>query len=156
MLPNERQARIHRDRAHRLANDCRMAEAIDELRLAVGHDTRDGRSWQLLGQLYGAAGYHEQAVSYIQLALAEDFNNMAAWIVLINLYAQIGGPYFELALEQVDLAKEVNDRIPDLHYLEGNILAQRGELDAARRALQQALELNPSHQHAANDLAAIS
>ncbi len=156
MQPHEEQAIIHRNRGKRLAAECRMVEAIEELKLAVEQDPRDGKSWQLLAQLYGAAGYHEQAVSYAQKAVREDFTSMPAWVILINLYAQIGGPYFELALEQVELAKAINDGIPDIWYLEGNVLAQKGETAAAKECFQKCLEIHPKHPYAANDLAAIS
>ena len=156
MLPSEEQCIIHRDRAYRLFGENRIKDALLELKESLKHDGRDSASLRLLAQIFGEAGYHEPAASYAQKAVAEDFMNLEAWLTLITLYAKIGGPYFELALEQVSAARSVIGEHAHLHYLEGNIYAQRGQTDDAKASLKKALELQSDHQHAQRDLAAIS
>ena len=155
MLPNEEQCKIHRDRALRLYDECRMQEAVNELAQAIGHSVRDAKSWRLLAQIYAAAGFHEQAASYAQKAVREDYEHMGGWVILANIYAQLGGPYFELAMDQIELAKAIQEDNPHLLYLEGSIRAQRGQTQEAIELLRRCLERYPKHRYAAHDLAAL-
>ena len=152
LLPTQKQAIIHRERAVRLADEGKIAEAIRELGEALRQDTRETGAWQLLGEIYGAAGYHEPAASYIQKCLQEDYANMGAWVALANIYAQIGGPYLELAMEQVEAAMSFDSENADLHYIKGSIHAQHNEIDRARESYQKALALKPGHPYAKHDL----
>lgn len=156
MQPHEQQAQIHRDRAYRLYEECRISDAVLELQAALRQDPRDAPSWRLLAEIYAAAGYHEPAASYIQKCLRDDHGNMDAWVILANIYAQLGGPFLELALEQIDLASEVDNDNAHIHYLKGSIYAQRGDTAKAREAFERALELDPKHTLAMQDLQAVS
>jgi len=156
LLPSQKQARIHRERAVRLAEEGKVSEAIRELAEALRQDTREAGSWQLLGEIYGAAGYHEPAASYIQKCLQEDYANLPAWVALTNIYAQIGGPYLELAMEQVEAAFSFDPDNADLHYLKGSIQAQQGNVNMAKESFQKALTLKPGHPYAKHDLDALT
>lgn len=156
MLPSEEQCIIHRERALRLFDECRVKDALLELKESLKHDMRDAPSLRLLAQIFGEAGYHEPAASYAQRAVAEDYMNVEGWLTLITLYAKIGGPYFSLALEQVDMARSVLGDNADLFYLEGSIYAQKGQIREAQTSFRKALELNPDHPFAKHDLTAIS
>lgn len=156
MLPSEEQCIIHRERALRLFDECRVKDALLELKESLKHDMRDAPSLRLLAQIFGEAGYHEPAASYAQRAVAEDYMNVEGWLTLITLYAKIGGPYFSLALEQVDMARSVLGDDADLFYLEGSIYAQKGQLKEAQTSFRKALELKPDHPFAKHDLTAIS
>ncbi len=156
MLPSEEQCVIHRERAIRLFDECRVKDALLELKESLKHDTRDAASLRLLAQIFGEAGYHEPAASYAQKAVAEDYMNVDGWLTLITIYAKIGGPYFNLALEQVDMARSVLGDQSHLSYLEGSIYAQKGQMKEAQTALQRALELEPNHPFAKHDLGAVS
>ena len=155
MLPSEEQAAIHRDRAYRLFDECRVKDALLELKESLKHDTRDAASLRLLGQIFGEAGYHEPAISYAQRAVAEDYSNAESWMTLITLFARLGGRYLDLALEQTEMAKSVLGENADICYLEGNIYGQKGEKKIAVDCMQKALELQPDHSHATNDLKAL-
>jgi tetratricopeptide (TPR) repeat protein len=156
MLPSEEQCIIHRERAIRLFDECRVKDALLELKESLKHDMRDAPSLLLLAKIFGEAGYHEPAASYAQKAVAEDFSNLESWLTLITIYAKIGGPYFDLALEQVEAARSVLGDQAHLSYLEGNIYAQKGAKPEAQSAFKKALELQPDHPFAKHDLAAIS
>lgn len=156
MLPSEEQCAIHRDRALRLFDECRVKDALLELKESLKHDMRDAASLRLLAQIFGEAGYHEPAASYAQRAVAEDYSSLDGWLTLITIYAKIGGPFFELALEQVEMARSVLGDHAHLCYLEGNIYAQKGQAREAQAALRKALEMQPDHPFAKHDLAAVS
>lgn len=156
MLPSEEQCIIHRERALRLFDECRIKDALLELKESLKHDMRDAPSLLLLAQIFGEAGYHEPAISYAQKAVAEDYSKLESWLTLITMYSRLGGPYFELALEQVGMARSVLGENAHLSYLEGNIFAQKGCIQEAKIALKKALELQKDHPFAAHDLAAIS
>ncbi len=156
MLPNEEQAEIHRNRAYRLFEECRVKDALLELKESLKHDTRDAPSLRLLAQIFGEAGYHEPAVSYAQRSVAEDYTNVDGWLTLITLYCRLGGPYLDLALEQVEMAKGMLGDNADIFYLEGNVYGQKGEKKVAVECMKKALELKPDHSHASNDLRALT
>lgn len=156
MLPSEEQCVIHRERALRLFDECRVKDALLELKESLKHDARDAASLRLLAQIFGEAGYHEPAASYAQKAVAEDYSNLDGWLTLITLYAKIGGPYFDLALEQVEMARSVLGDHAHLSYLEGNIYAQKGYKKEAQEALKKALDMQPDHPYAKNDFQAVS
>lgn len=155
MLPNEEQCKIHRDRAFRLFDECRVKDALLELKESLKHDARDSASLRLLAQIFGEAGYHEPAVSYAQRAVAEDYSNLDGWLTLVTLYARLGGPYLDLALEQVDMAKSVLGDHAHLHYLEGNVYGQKRMTKEAIHCFRKALELDPGHPYAGSDLRAL-
>ena len=156
MLPSEEQCIIHRERALRLFDECRVKDALLELKESLKHDMRDAPSLRLLAQIFGEAGYHEPAASYAQRAVGEDYNNLDGWLTLITLYAKIGGPYFDLALEQVEMARSVLGDHAHLSYLEGNVYAQKGQKGEAQVAFKKALELQPDHPFAKHDLSCVS
>lgn len=156
MLPNEEQCKIHRDRAFRLFDECRIKDALLELKESLKHDARDAPSLRLLAQIFGEAGYHEPAVSYAQRAVAEDYSNLDGWLTLVTLYARLGGPYLDLALEQVDMAKSVLGDQAHLFYLEGNVYGQKKQAKEAISSFKRALELDPNHPYAGSDLRAIN
>lgn len=156
MVPNPEQAEIHRERAYRLFEECRIKDALLELKESLKHDGRDAPSLRLLAQIFGEAGYHEPAVSYAQRGVSEDYYNLDGWITLITLYARLGGPFLDLGLEQVEMARSVIGDHPHLSYLEGNIYGQKGDNKVAAECFKKALELDAGHHHAANDLKAIS
>ncbi len=156
MLPSEEQCIIHRERALRLFDECRVKDALLELKESLKHDMRDAASLRLLAQIFGEAGYHEPAASYAQKAVAEDYMNLDGWLTLITIYAKIGGPYFNLALEQVDMARSVLGEQAHLCYLEGSIYAQKGQSKEAQTSFKKALEIQPDHPFAKHDLSAVS
>ena len=155
MLPSEEQCAIHRDRAYRLFEECRVKDALLELKESLKHDTRDSASLRLLAQIFGEAGYHEPAVSYAQRAVAEDYSNLEGWLTLITLYARLSGPYLDLALEQVEMAKSVMGEHAHIYYLEGNVYGQKGDKKLAVECLKKAVQLEPGHPQATNDLKAL-
>ena len=156
MLPSEEQCIIHRDRAFRLFEECRVKDALLELKESLKHDGRDSASLRLLAQIFGEAGYHEPAISYAQRAVAEDYSNLDGWLTLITLFARLKGPYLGLALEQVEMAKSVLGEQAHLSYLEGNILGQQGKKGLAVTAFKKAIELQPGHPNATADLQSLS
>lgn len=157
MLPSEEQCEIHRNRAYRLFEECRVKDCLLELKESLKHDSRDSASLRLLAQIFGEAGYHEPAASYAQRAVAEDYNNVDGWLTLITLYARIGDEYWDLGLEQCEMARGVlGEDIAHIWYLQGSIYAQKSMMKEAQAAFKKALTIDPNHAFAKNDLAAVS
>lgn len=150
-----RMAAIHRDRGKRLYAEGQVRDAVVELTESYKFDPRDAETLGLLAEIYGAAGFLDPAVDFIQKSLRENFQNVPGWVMLANLYAQKGGAYLDLALEQLDLAGALDPNHTMLHYLRGNILAQKGETDKAKEFLKKALELDPTNEFARHDLEAV-
>ncbi len=149
-------AELHRERGKRHYQDGQIQEAVQELTESYKFDPRDAETLYLLAEIYGAAGFLDPAVDFIQRSLREDFSNMPGWLMLANLYAQKGGAYLDLALEQLDLAGSLEPDHTMLHYLRGNILAQKGETEKAIESLKKALESDPENAYAQHDLEAVS
>ncbi len=149
-------AELHRERAKRHYEAGQIREAVDELTESFKFDPRDADTLYLLAEIYGAAGFLDPAVDFIQKSLRENYMNVPGWLMLANLYAQKGGAYLDLALEQLDLAASL-DQTPStmLHYLRGNILAQKGDTEKAREYLQKALDVDPNNAYARHDLEAV-
>ena len=152
-----RMAEIHRERGKRFYENGEIANAVAELTESYKFDPRDADTLYLLAELYGAAGFIDPAVDLIQKSLRENYMNVPGWLMLANLYAQKGGPaYLDLALNQLDMAKNLDPNNAMQFYLRGNILAQQGKRDEAAEALKKALEIDPENAYAKHDLEAIS
>ncbi len=78
------------------------------------------------------------------------------WIMLANLYAQKGGAYLDLALEQLVQASGLDNDNSMVHYLRGNVMAQKGKTEEAIESLKKALELDPNNAYAKHDLDALT
>lgn len=150
-----RMAAIHRDRGKRHYEQGEIREAVEELTESFKFDPRDAETLALLAEIYGAAGFLDPAVDFIQKSLRENYQNVPGWIMLANLYAQKGGAYLDLALEQLDLAANFDPNHTMLHYLRGNILAQKGETEKAKEFLKKALDVDPNNEYARHDLEAV-
>ena len=150
-----RMAQLHRERGRRHYEQGEIREAVAEFTESYKFDPRDADTLYYLAEIYGAAGFVDPAVDFIQKSLRENFSNMPGWLMLANLYAQKGGAYLDLALEQLDLAGSLEPDHTMLHYLRGNILAQKGETEKAREYLKKALDVDPDNAYARHDLQAV-
>lgn len=150
-----RMAQLHRERGRRHYEQGEIREAVAEFTESYKFDPRDADTLYLLAEIYGAAGFLDPAVDFVQKSLRENYMNVPGWLMLANLYAQKGGAYLDLALDQLDLANSLDPNNSMLHYLRGNILAQKGETDKAREFLQKALDSDPNNVYAKHDLEAV-
>lgn len=150
-----RMAQLHRERGKRHYEQGEIREAVEQLTESFKFDPRDAETLYLLAEIYGAAGFLDPAVDFIQKSLRENYMNVPGWLMLANLYAQKGGAYLDLALEQLDLANSLDPNNSMLHYLRGNIMAQKGETEKAREYLKKALDADPDNAYAKHDLEAV-
>ena len=150
-----RMAQLHRERGRRHYEQGEIREAVAEFTESYKFDPRDADTLYLLAEIYGAAGFLDPAVDFVQKSLRENYMNIPGWLMLANLYAQKGGAYLDLALDQLDLANSLDPNNSMLHYLRGNILAQKGETDKAREFLKKALDSDPNNVYARHDLEAV-
>jgi len=151
MLPNEQQAAICSDRAHRLAREGKFADAVEELIQALQHDARHAGACLLMAELQAMGGHLEPALSFASRAVREDYTNVKAWTMLANIYCQLGGVYLVLALDQIEMGLSLDPNSANLHYLKGNCHAQLGEKNLAMASYKKALEINPKHPFALFD-----
>ena len=150
-----RMAQLHRERGKRHYEQGEIREAVAEFTESYKFDPRDADTLYMLAEIYGAAGFLDPAVDFVQKSLRENYMNIPGWLMLANLYAQKGGAYLDLALDQLDLANSLDPNNSMLHYLRGNILAQKGETDKAREFLKKALDSDPNNVYARHDLEAV-
>jgi Flp pilus assembly protein TadD len=156
MLPNERQALIHSERAHRMVRDGQFNDAVEELIQALTHDARHAGALLLMAELQAMGGHLEPALSFASRAVREDYSNVKGWVMLANIYCQLGGVYLVLALEQIDLGLNLDPENANLYYLKGNCHAQLGEKNLANAAYKKAIEINPKHPFALYDSKALA
>lgn len=155
MLPNEEQAKIHSERAHRLVREGKFAEAVEECIQALRQDARHAGACLLMAELQAMGGHLEPALSFASRAVREDYANVKAWTMLANIYCQLGGPYLVLAMEQIDQGLEIDSNNANLYYLKGNCHAQLGERNLAKNCYKKALEIFPKHPFAMYDCQAL-
>mgnify|MGYP004489528745 FL=1 len=151
-----RMAELHRERGKRCYEAGEIKEAVQEFTEAYKFDPRDAEVLYKLAEIYGAAGFIDPAVDFIQKSLRENYMNIDGWIMLANLYAQKGGAYLDLALEQLVQASGLDNDNSMVHYLRGNVMAQKGKTEEAIESLKKALELDPNNAYAKHDLDALT
>ncbi len=152
---HERMAKLHLERGKRHYELGEIKEAVAELTESYKFDPRRPLTLYLLAEIYGAAGFIDPAVDFIQKSLREDYTNINGWLMLANLYAQKGGAYLDLAIEQLNMAQGMDENNTKLHYLYGNVLAQKGENEKAIERFKKALEIDPTNVYAKHDLNAL-
>lgn len=155
MLPNEQQAVIHAERAARLVQEGRFADAVAECVQAINQDPRHSQALLMMAELQAMGGHLEPALSFASRAVREDYQNVRAWTMLANIYCQLGGVYLVLALDQIDMGLSLDPNNANLHYLKGSCHAQLGERNLALQAYRKCLEANPKHPFALYDSQAL-
>ena len=146
-LPTAQRGRAHVRAAQLLHGDHAPPEAIAEQLLPAG---RVGEQWaiQALRQAATqalAAGNPESVIRYLTRALLEPLNageRAELLLELARVQASVGEPGAEAHLiEALTLIEDPHARARAHHTL-GNVLYARGELGAAAREFEQALELH--------------
>jgi tetratricopeptide (TPR) repeat protein len=100
------------------------------------------------------AGRLEEAVREQEAALLADPVNVQAHVNLIALYALTGSP--EKAKANFDAAVRLSPGRSDLWYNYGVLLLREpGDLDNAEKAFRRAIEINPDHAEARDNLGLI-
>lgn len=155
MLPTEQQAVIHAERAQRLVQEGRFADAVAECVSALLQDARNSVALLMMAELQAMGGHLEPALSFASRAVREDYQNVRAWTLLANIYCQLGGVYLVLALDQIDMGLSLDPNNANLHYLKGSCHAQLGERNLALAAYRKCLEANPKHPFALYDSQAL-
>ena len=106
---------------------------------------------QLLGDVYANMRDVTSAEAAYLKAIELDSKSSAPYLRLAHLYTASGKP--TEALQRLDAALTVDPRNVTAHMLTGLIHQGRGDIDAAQKAYQRALDINPHFAPAANNLA---
>jgi len=105
-----------------------------------------------LGGAYILLRKWDKAVEVLEVATESHPKNAMLWTNLAAAYLgriETAGPKQQMrAIHAYKQALEVNARTPNVHYHLGLIYKERAELEEARDAFQQALEINPSDNDA--------
>jgi len=105
-----------------------------------------------LGGAYILQRKWNKAVTILEKATEVHPENVMLWTNLAAAYLgrlETAGPRQQMrAINAYKHALEINARTPNVHYHLGLIYKERNELEQARDAFQQALEINPSDNDA--------
>lgn len=105
-----------------------------------------------LGGAYILLRKWDKAVQVLEVATESHPQNAMLWTNLAAAYLgrlDTAGPRQQMrAIHAYKKALEINARTPNVHYYLGLIYKDRKELEQARDAFQQALEINPSDNDA--------
>lgn len=126
------------------------AKAIDSLTKAVSLAPDLNEAVMTLAELNLRSGNPTASVGALKPLLERNPNLPAARIILADAYRRQG--FFDLAMEQFDLLEKSTKRTPQIAVLRGVVRIQQGDRDAARRELEQALEMQPGFMPAIEQL----
>ncbi len=148
-----------------------LAQQLLDLALVIDHTDSD--AYFLLGQAYAELGQVEKASEQYFAALGFVPDYEAVYLALSNLGDDPGQPgrlYFSRAglaycrrdysnaLQQLQLAVEVQPQFAPAYVLLGLVYEELGDLDQAQQAMEMALVLDPDNflaQHVLGRMAAV-
>lgn len=110
----------------------------------------DAEVHQLLGTVYAAQGGYESALEQFRTAVKLQPDNPASHFQLAQILAQIDQVAESIREQQAGLALS-GTNADDWNYL-GELYVRAGQTDAARKAFERALQLNPEHAAARANL----
>ena len=96
----------------------------------------------ILGDIYLATGYFEEAINEYKMSIWIDSFNIAAYRHLCHAYEEQGD--YNSAIETYNKLISMAPNIPDLYSNLANIYYIKGEFDAAVSNYQTAITLNPN------------
>ncbi|RJP25586.1 MAG: tetratricopeptide repeat protein, partial [Candidatus Omnitrophota bacterium] len=139
-------ARAHCEMAEILANQNRMAEALEQANVAVALNPILAEGWIRLGSLHESEGNYQQAEENYQQALKVREGFSLAYYHLGILAAKNRNPnqalyYFEQALEE-------NPKFTDALFGQASILFQQQEFDPARKLFEKIIGIDPNYAKA--------
>ena len=139
----------HYLRADLLAWSNRPEEAEEGYRRAAALDSRRADVLWGLGKVYMQQGQYLQAAEVLRRAVDLEPRNTHALYLLSQAHLRSGQP------DEREKTLESFQRLSaaQRHYKQGVFYAERGALDEARKALQEALALDPDHPRAREKLA---
>lgn len=128
------------------------AAARNDMQQAAQRNPNSASVYVNLATVAAAERRYDEAASNLERALSIDPANMEAVAALIALPNGIGA---ERALGRVDAALQNQGQNAQLHFLRGQALAARREVDGAEAAFRRALEIDNNFSPALYALAAM-
>ncbi|MEZ4771149.1 MAG: tetratricopeptide repeat protein [Caldilineales bacterium] len=136
----------------RLLNSGEAAEAASYLEEAVRLLPDNPDAAVNLGGAYILQRRHNQAVRVLEAASQRHPDHVMLWVNLAAAYLgalELSGPQQQArAIAAYEKALALDGKTPHVHYNLGLIYHDRGDLDAARRSFELALETNPDDRDA--------
>jgi tetratricopeptide (TPR) repeat protein len=135
------------NRGAALLEEGKVDEAIPFLERALELDRGNVALLIDLGGAYVMGGQHKRAIPLLEAARNTEPENAMIWINLGAAY--LGNPILatpeqqEMAILAFETALELNPAAPSVHYNLGLVHLDRDDLERARQAFLQALQINP-------------
>jgi Flp pilus assembly protein TadD len=146
----------HRLLARALNGLGRGEEALVHARTACRLSPDQASSWLILSQCHRAVGDRREAIEAAQECVRLGPHDWTTHYTLAHAHLMSPvAPGARSALDAVAEAVRLAPANPEIHNMRGMALARAGRTDEARAAYERALELDPHHTHALNNLGAL-
>lgn len=124
------------DRAQNFFDRCRE----------IGYYGEGGETFAKLADIADKKGESEKSKEYLEEGFQKFPQSQSILVGLINYYLTNNGSTDRL-FELLDEAKKNEPNNPSLYYVEGNIRAQLGDIEAAAAAYEQCAVINPEYAY---------
>lgn len=124
------------DRAQNFFDRCRE----------IGYYGEGGETFAKLADIADKKGESEKSKEYLEEGFQKFPQSQSILVGLINYYLTNNGSTDRL-FELLDEAKKNEPNNPSLFYVEGNIRAQLGDIEAAAAAYEQCAVINPEYAY---------
>lgn len=128
-----------------MIKDYPRAKAMFEKCLAVNYYYEGGEVYAKLADINNNLGDKEAAVKVLEEGFVKFPQSQSILIGLINHYLEDGDNTDRLFV-LIDAAKKNEPNNASLHYVEGNIQKQLGNMDAAIAAYYRCTDINPDYE----------
>ena len=149
--PDSMLAHLQRAETYRRRGQADLTAALRDAREANTLDPTAPQPIELLGDISGAMGQHNEAIDYYERYLQLDDRGTRVMYKLALAYIRQGRS--AQAVDPLRRATGIDDRFAEAHYLLGLALRDRGNGDDALTELRRAVTLDPALIPAREELA---
>ena len=149
--PDSMLAHLQRAETYRRRGVADLTAALRDAREAHTLDPTAPQPIELLGDISGAMGHHNEAIDYYDSYLQLDDRSTRVMYKLALAYIRQGRS--AQAIDPLRRATNLDDRFAEAHYLLGLALRDRGNGDDAVTELRRAVTLDPALIPAREELA---
>ena len=126
--------------------DMARAKNFFQKSIALGYDGENGDAYAKLADIAAKEGNQEESRSILEGAFTKYPQSQSILIGLINSYMS-GGDNTDRLFELIDGAKKNEPNNATLYYSEGQIHEKLGNIEAAAKAYDESVKVNPSYEY---------